>query len=99
MYDRDNSGSIDRSELLQMFSSMLLSKVGGGAPQKEPPSLDSASPALKELIEDFVDTIYDSFDQNRSEALELDEVLNAVNKNTHISDVWEIFGRTLVSRI
>ena len=99
VYDRDNSGSIDRSELLQMFSSMLLSKVGGGAPQKEPPSLDSASPALKELIEDFVDTIYDSFDQNRSEALELDEVLNAVNKNTHISDVWEIFGRTLVSRI
>ena len=98
VYDRDNSGSIDRSELLQMFSSMLLSKVGGG-PQKEPPSLESASPALKELIEDFVDTIYDSFDQNRSQALELDEVLNAVNKNTHISDVWEIFGRTLVSRI
>ena len=31
--------------------------------------------AAKELIEDFVDTIYDSFDQNASNALELDEVL------------------------
>ena len=51
------------------------------------------------MIEDFVDTIYDSFDQNRSQALELDEVLKAVQGNPNISDVWEIFGRTLVSRI
>ena len=59
-----------------------------------------ASPTVCwQLIEDFVDTIYDSFDQNRNMALELDEVLQAVSKNSHISDVWEIFGRTLVSRI
>ena len=72
-------------------------QVGGDS--KEEPSLEDASPALKELIEDFVDTIYDTFDTNRSKALELDEVLNAVKMSTKISDVWEIFGRTLVSRI
>jgi len=101
VYDRDGGGSIDRDELLQMFTSMLLSKPGKQAEgQTDPPSLDEASPALRELIEDFVDTIYDSFDQNRSEALELDEVLNAVDKNKDkVADVWEIFGRTLVSRI
>ena len=81
-----------------MFTSMLLSKVGAEGKQ-ETPSIEDATPALKELIEDFVDTIYDSFDQNASNALELDEVLKAVSKNTQISDVWEIFGRTLVSRI
>jgi hypothetical protein len=49
VYDTDNGGSIDRSELLTMFSSMLLSKVGGGDGEGEPPSLDSATPALKEV--------------------------------------------------
>ena len=46
----------DRDELLAMFSSMLL---GGGQAKTE------ATPALQELIDDFVDTIYDSFDQVR----------------------------------
>ena len=97
MYDQDGGGSIEREELLQMFSSMLLSKVGGTP--EEQTTIENATPALKELIEDFVNTIYDTFDQNRDQALELDEVLNAVKKNTHLNDVWEIFGRTLVSRM
>ena len=63
-------------------------------------ALDARIAALKELIEDFVDTIYDSFDQNRNAALEFSEVHEALkNKGHEISDVWEIFGRTLVSRI
>ena len=56
VYDGDDSGAIDRDELLAMFSSMLL---GGGQAKTE------ATPALQELIDDFVDTIYDSFDQVR----------------------------------
>lgn len=101
VYDRDGGGSIEREELRQMFTSMLLSKPSGSVGEKaaEPASIHDATPALKELIEDFVDTIFDSFDQNRSESLELDEVLSAVSNNTQISDVWEIFGRTLISRI
>jgi len=95
VYDRDSSRSIDRDELLLMFSSMLLS-VGDH-------QMSEASPALKELIDDFVDTIYDSFDQNRNESLEFEEVVEALRKKelegSSISDVWEIFGRTLVSRI
>jgi len=94
VYDSDGSNSIDRDELHGMFSSMLLSS---GAPSG---TVTEASPALKELIDDFVDTIYDSFDQNRNESLEFSEVLEALKrKGNEISDPWEIFGRTLVSRI
>ena len=64
VYDRDNNQSIERVELLDMFTSMLLSFGGTGA----------VSPALKELIDDFVDSIYDSFDADRSESLEFHEV-------------------------
>lgn len=47
-----------------------------------------------------VDTIYMSFDQDCNHALELDEVLDAVQNNSEkLADVWEIFGRTLVSRV
>ena len=54
---------------------------------------------LQELIEDFVDTIYDSFDLNGSSSLEFEEVHAAVQrKGAAITDVWEIFGRTLVPR-
>ena len=57
------------------------------------------TPALQELIEDFVDTIYDSFDLNGSSSLEFEEVHAAVQrKGAAITDVWEIFGRTLVPR-
>lgn len=90
VYDRDHDGSIERDELLEMFTAMLLRS--GKA--KGPPT-----PALQELIDDFVDTIYDTFDIDRNGALEFDEVLEAMNKRTDIADVWEIFGRTLVSRI
>lgn len=40
VYDRDNGGSIDRDELLQMFSSMLLSFQDGGGS-----NIKDASPA------------------------------------------------------
>jgi len=94
VYDSDGSDSIDRDELHSMFSSMLLSSGAGKAVVAE------ASPALKELIEDFVDTIYDSFDADRNQALDFSEVLDALKrKGNEISDPWEIFGRTLVSRI
>ena len=81
-------------ELHEMFSSMLL-QTGSkdGSPLKPP------TPALQELIEDFVDTIFDSFDLNESQSLEFEEVRKAVERNTSMTDVWEIFGRTLVSRI
>lgn len=47
-----------------------------------------------------MDTIYDSFDQNRNASLEFDEVAAALkNKRHDITDVWEIFGRTLVARL
>ena len=75
-----------------MFSSMLLNSYGG--------KLSEASPALRELIEDFVDTIYDSFDQDRNASLDFEEVVAALKTKRHeVTDVWEIFGRTLVSRI
>jgi len=94
VYDSDGSASIDREELHAMFSSMLLSSGAGSA------TVPEASPALKELIEDFVDTIYDSFDQDHNKALDFDEVQEALRrKGNEISDPWEIFGRTLVSRI
>ena len=47
---------------------------------------------------DFVNSIYDSIDADRSESLEFDEVLHAI-EDRKVSDVWEIFGRTLVSHI
>ena len=56
------------------------------------------SDELKELIDDFVNSIYDSIDADRSGSLELDEVLEAIQRRK-ITDVWEIFGRTLVSNI
>ena len=90
VYDADGSQTIEREELVDMFSSMLL----GAGDSNAPPT-----PALQELIDDFVDTIYDTFDVNRDKALEFDEVLQTINKSTTITDVWEIFGRTLVSRI
>jgi hypothetical protein len=93
VYDSDNSESIDREELHAMFSSMLLCAPGTGT------RIPEASPALNELIEDFVNSIYDSFDADRNSALDFSEVLEALKrKGNEISDPWEIFGRTLVSR-
>lgn len=63
VYDRDNSCTIEREELLQMFSSMLIGAMGTEKQQREPPSA-----ALQELIEDFVDTIYDSFDVRQAQS-------------------------------
>ena len=38
--------------------------------------------------------------QDRNEALEFEEVVAAVRKKGNaVTDVWEIFGRTLISRI
>lgn len=96
VYDRDNSNTIERQELLEMFSSMLLSS---GRSASEASNAAPPTPALQELIEDFVDTIYDSFDLNGSSSLEFEEVHAAVQrKGAAITDVWEIFGRTLVPR-
>ena len=93
VYDTDNNESIDREELHAMFSSMLLCAPGTGT------HIPEASPALNELIEDFVNSIYDSFDADRNSALDFSEVLEALKrKGNEISDPWEIFGRTLVSR-
>jgi Ca2+-binding EF-hand superfamily protein len=94
VYDRDNSNTIEREELLHMFSSMLLSSGGAGADEKA----KKPTPALQELIEDFVDTIYDSFNLSGKTELVFDDVHAAVQRQ-QISDVWEVFGRTLVSRI
>lgn len=86
-----------------MFSSMLLSKPAGmesvHATARQHMRFEDASPALQELITDFVDTIYDSFDLNGSKALDFTEVHAAMMRNTSITDVWEVFGRTIVSRI
>ena len=74
--------------------SMLLSSGGAGADEKA----KKPTPALQELIEDFVDTIYDSFNLSGKTELVFDDVHAAVQRQ-QISDVWEVFGRTLVSRI
>ena len=92
MYDRDSSKSIDREDLVQMFSSMLLQHTKGGKSSE-------ASPALKELIDDFVDTIYDSFDQDPQVPLGFEQVASVLERKPEITDVWEVFGRTLISRI
>ena len=88
MYDTDGNKSIARDELYKMFTSML--SVGM--------TDDTAdmSDELKELIEDFVNSIFDSIDCDRSNSLEFDEVAEVVEKRK-LTDVWEIFGRTLVS--
>ena len=92
VYDRDSSSSIERDELTEMFSSMLLSAVGGRSV--------TPTPALNEIINDFVDSIYDCFEQKRSGTLELSDVLEKAKARPHdITDIWEVFGRTLVSRI
>mgnify|MGYP005695781639 FL=1 len=90
MYDTDGNKSIARDELYKMFTSML--SVGM--------TDDTAdmSDELKELIDDFVNSIFDSIDCDRSGSLEFDEVAEVVEKRK-ITDVWEIFGRTLVSSV
>ena len=45
-----------------------------------------------------MDTIYDSFDLSGKTELDFDDV-NAAVQRQQITDVWEVFGRTLVSRI
>lgn len=89
VYDRDENGSIERQELHDMFTSMLAAGKYG---------IDDMSEELKELIDDFVNSIYDSIDADRSGSLEFEEVLDAIQFRK-ITDVWEIFGRTLVSNI
>ena len=91
MYDRDGNQSIDRKELEHMFTSMLLSQT------TESKAVE-ISADLQELIDDFVNSIYDTIDVDRSGSLEFNEVHDAIQRRK-LTDVWEIFGRTLVSRI
>ena len=88
VYDRDGNQSIEREELQDMFTSMLLNG--------ESVTMDEISPEMRELIVDFVDGIYDTFDADLSESLEFDEVMQALQKSPEI-DVWEVFGRTLIN--
>jgi len=92
VYDADGSNSIEREELHAMFSSML----SAGMP--EDTAAVQMSDELKELIDEFVNSMYDSIDCDRSGKLEFDEVAEVIEKRK-ITDVWEIFGRTLVSSI
>ena len=92
VYDADGSNSIERDELHAMFSSML----SAGMP--EDTAAVQMSDELKELIDEFVNSMYDSIDCDRSGRLEFDEVAEVIEKRK-ITDVWEIFGRTLVSSI
>ena len=87
MYDADGNNSIERDELHKMFTSML----SGGM-------TDDTADMSDELIDDFVNSIFDSIDCDRSGSLEFDEVAEVVEKRK-ITDVWEIFGRTLVSSV
>jgi len=98
VYDRDNNKSIERLELQHMFTSMLMfdTDTASDAASNQPGM--GMSEALRELIDDFVNSIYDSIDADRSGSLEFDEVLAAIHRRK-VADVWEIFGRTLVSRI
>ena len=91
VYDADGSNSIEREELHAMFSSMLST----GMPEDAAAHM---SDELKELIDEFVNSMYDSIDCDRSGKLEFDEVAEVIEKRK-ITDVWEIFGRTLVSSI
>ena len=54
------------------------------------PSVEKLPQIYQELSTDYDERILPSI---------VNEVLKAVESNTQISDVWEIFGRTLVSRI
>lgn len=100
VYDSDNSKTIHRSELQAMFTSMLLES----SPRKRRPEAPAAefapliSDNLRELIDDFVNGIYDAIDADRTGDLDFEEMLHAVTRKK-VTDVWEIFGRTLVSRI
>lgn len=91
VYDNDGNESIERSELHSMFTAMLMGDHVDAAK-------DEMSPELNELIDDFVDSIYDTIDADKSGSLEFEEVLDAIQKRK-ITDVWEIFGRTLISNI
>ena len=51
-----------------MFAAMLLRNTGG-----DDACEDSVSPDMQELIDDFVNGIYDTFDTDRSESLEFSE--------------------------
>ena len=92
MYDADGNNSIERDELHRMFTSML--SAGMTNDEADMPMSDE----LKDLIDDFVNSIYDSIDCDRSGSLEFDEVAEVIEKRK-ITDVWEIFGRTLVSSV
>ena len=92
VYDADGNNSIERVELHRMFTSML----SAGMTNDEADM--SMSDELKDLIDDFVNSIYDSIDCDRSGSLEFDEVAEVIEKHK-ITDVWEIFGRTLVSSV
>ena len=92
MYDADGNNSIERVELHRMFTSML--SAGMTNDEADMPMSDE----LKDLIDDFVNSIYDSIDCDRSGSLEFDEVAEVIEKRK-ITDVWEIFGRTLVSSV
>ena len=87
VYDANGNNSIERDELHKMFTSML----SGGM-------TDDTADMSDELIDDFVNSIYDSIDCDRSGSLEFDEVAEVIEKRK-ITDVWEIFGRTLVSSV
>ena len=93
VYDSDGSNSIERFELQEMFTAMLLRNTGAVASAD-----DDISPDMQELIDDFVNGIYDAFDTDRSESLEFSEVLSVVQRQ-RIKDVWEVFGRTLISSV
>ena len=60
VYDADGSNSIEREELHAMFSSML----SAGMP--EDAAAVHMSDELKELIDEFVNSMYDSIDCDRS---------------------------------
>ena len=94
VYDRDNSNSIERFELQEMFTAMLLRNTGRTKAGED----EEISTDMQELIDDFVNGIYDAFDTDRSESLEFSEVLSVVQRQ-RIKDVWEVFGRTLISSV
>jgi len=74
VYDADGSNSIERDELHAMFSSML----SAGMPED---SAAHMSDELKELIDEFVNSMYDSIDCDRSGKLEFDEVAEVIEKS------------------